>query len=446
MRIGTREIGAEPYIIAEIGVNHDGQVGRALSLTEAAAKAGADAVKLQYFRANLLLSKAARLAAYQRDAGETDPVAMLSRLELDLAEMAMVVERAHELGLHAIVTVFSVDLVVEARGLAWDAFKTASPDLVHRPLLESLAEDGRPMIVSTGASTIDEVVRTAEWLAPIRDRVAMLQCVSCYPAPDAALGGVGAIARATGLPTGYSDHTEAVETGALAVKAGACILERHITDDRRRPGPDHGASLDAKQFAQYVELCRSALRADTPDPPNAADAHRLETCATDQSSGQCSDSPPPLPAGEVAESSKPEEVPGTTRGLDNDMDPAAPEGRVTQALTRKLVSGTAQPGTKQVLDCERDVRLVARQSIVARRRIEAGETIKLEDLTYKRPGTGLEPWRVGEVVGRTLERTVEADELIESASYVSEETDIGDTGIAPVGTTRTGEMPGPPGA
>jgi N,N'-diacetyllegionaminate synthase len=354
MRIGSREIGAEPYIIAEIGVNHDGQVGRALALTEAAAEAGADAVKLQYFRADLLLSKAAKLAAYQRDAGETDPAAMLARLELELAEMALVVERAHELGLHAIVTVFSVDLVAEALGLDWDAFKTASPDLVHRPLLEALAEDGRPMIVSTGASTIDEVVRTAGWLAPARDRVAMLQCVSCYPAPDAALGGVEAIAQATGLPTGYSDHTEAVETGALAVRAGACILERHITDDRSRTGPDHAASLDAKQFAQYVELCRSALRADTPVPSSAADAHRLETS-----------------------------------------------------------------GTKQVLDCERDVRLVARQSIVSRRRIEAGETIKLEDLTFKRPGSGLEPWRVGEVVGRVLEQAVDADEPIEAVSSPS---------------------------
>ena len=415
MRIGSHEIGAEPYIIAEIGVNHDGQVGRALALTEAAAGAGADAVKLQYFRADLLLSKAARLAAYQSDAGETDPVAMLERLELDRSEMAMVVERAHELGLHTIVTVFSVDLVAEARGLGWDAFKTASPDLVHRPLLEALAEDGRPMIVSTGASTIDEVVLTAEWLAPIHNRLAMLQCVSCYPAPDTALGGVKAIARATGLPTGYSDHTEAVETGALAVKAGACILERHITDDRTRPGPDHGASLDAKQFVRYVELCRSGrstLRADSIHFDDRT--HRLETgatSATDQSSGQCF--PPPLPAGEVAESSRSEGVP-----------------EATQTLTRGLVSGTAQSGTKQVLECERDVRLVARQSIVARRRLEAGETIKLEDLSFKRPGTGLEPWRVGEVVGRVLERAVDADEMIEGESLAASET---------------GETPMPPG-
>jgi N,N'-diacetyllegionaminate synthase len=394
MRIGSREIGTEPYIIAEIGVNHDGQVERALALTEAAAEAGADAVKVQYFRANLLLSKAAKLAAYQRDAGETDPAAMLERLELDLADMALVVDRAHELGLHAIVTVFSVDLVAEARRLGWDAFKTASPDLVHRPLLEALAEDGRPMIVSTGASTIDEVVRTAEWLAPARERVAMLQCVSCYPAPDAALGGGEAIARATGLPTGYSDHTEAVETGALAVEAGACILERHITDDRTRPGPDHAASLDAKQFARYVKLClplcRSALRADSPDPSNATNAHRLETSGTGH-----------------------------------------PARR----------AGPPVGGTKQVLDCERDVRLVARQSIVARRCIEAGEVVTLEDLIFKRPGTGMEPWRVGEIVGRVLERAVDADEPIEPASCFS-----GGTGVSPVGSPRTGETPVPPNA
>ena len=133
MQIGDRKIGVDqpPYIIAEIGVNHDGEVARALELTDAAADAGADAVKLQFFETDRLMSKAAKLAAYQKNAGETDPIEMLKRLELTIDEMALVVDRAHERGIHAIVTVFSMELVEVAETLAWDAYKTASPDIVN---------------------------------------------------------------------------------------------------------------------------------------------------------------------------------------------------------------------------------------------------------------------------------------------------------------------------
>jgi sialic acid synthase SpsE len=280
---------------------------------------------------------------------------MLRRLELGLSDLASIVDRAHARGLHAIVTVFNVDLVEEARGLAWDAFKTASPDIVHQPLLEAIANDDRPMIVSTGASTMGEVSRAAQWLAAARDRLAMLQCVSCYPAPEAALGGIAAIRQTTGLPTGYSDHTESVETGALAVHAGACILERHITDDRSRVGPDHAASLDGEQFAKYVALCSSALQADASGNMTHQAEHRLEAAPT---------------------------------------------------------------ATKMVLPCERDVRQVSRQSIVARRRIEQGEVIEPEDLTFKRPGNGLEPWQMPVVVGKTARHVIAEDSLIEFKDLV----------------------------
>lgn len=337
MRIRQRQVesGHEPFIIAEIGVNHDGNAKRALMLTDLAADAGADAVKLQYFQTDLLMSKAAKLAAYQEVAGETDPIAMLRRLELGLDEMESVIDRAHRRGIAAIVTVFSVDLVEPARALEWDAFKSASPDIVHRPLLEALAGDGRPMIVSTGASTIDEVLRALEWLHGARKHLSLLQCVSSYPAPNGALEGIGALATATDLPVGYSDHTESVETGAEAIRAGACVLERHITDDRRRPGPDHAASLDGADFAEYVRLARAAKeRSGLSEQPREA---------------------------------------------------------------------------KFVLPCERDVRLVSRQSIVTRRELAGGAVLTKGDLTFKRPGTGLEPFRLAEVVGRRLVRAVEAD-------------------------------------
>ena len=365
MQIGNKQIGIDhpPYIIAEIGVNHDGEVERALSLTDAAADAGADAVKLQFFETDRLMSKAAKLAAYQKNAGETDPIEMLRRLELSIDEMARVVDRAHERGIHAIVTVFSTELVEAAETLAWDAYKTASPDIVNRPLLEKLADTGKPMIVSTGASTLDELVRAVGWLDDVRDRLAVLQCVSCYPAPGPAFGGIRAIAEATGLPTGYSDHTSGSDTGEIACAWGARVLEKHITYDRLAHGPDHQASLIVHgEFKDYVNQARSfKVLADC--------LHAAEH---------------------------------------QDEDYRPPHGS-TWELVQAIFMVDETEIEKRVLDCERDVREVSRQSVVSTREIAPGETITREMLTIKRPGTGILAYRLDEVVGTVAKRAIEAD-------------------------------------
>ena len=379
MRIGNRQIGINhpPYVIAEIGVNHDGEVERALSLTDAAADAGADAVKLQFFETDRLMSRAAKLAAYQKNAGETDPIEMLRRLELTIDEMAMVVDRAHERGIHAIVTVFSTELVEIAETLAWDAYKTASPDIVNKPLLEALAKTGKPMIVSTGASTLDEVVRAVGWLDDVRDRLAVLQCVSSYPAPDPAFGGIRAIADATNLPTGYSDHTRSHKTGRIAVSFGACTLEKHITDDRRRSGPDHKASLMDAQFNEYIQLCTDGI------DWRAAVGRAIEAGVNEIQSGKL------LKAYALA---------------DSDM---RPEGGHPAWYGIHTVATSEM--NKRVLDCERDVREVSRQSVVSTREITPGETITREMVTIKRPGTGILAYRLDEVVGTVAKRAIEAD-------------------------------------
>lgn len=351
MRIADRTItpGRPPYIIAEIGVNHDGDPARALALTEAAAEARADAIKLQLFKTDRLMGRAARLAAYQRDAGETDPFAMLRRLELPIDAMAPVVARAHALGLHAIVTVFSLELVPLAERLPWDAYKTASPDIVHRPLLEALAATDKPLIVSTGAADPAEIARARAWLDSARDRLAFLHCVSSYPTPPegAHLAACRAVAALVPpCPVGYSDHTTLAETGAVAAAhAGALILEKHLTDDRTRPGPDHAASLEPHTFAEYVRL-----------------AHHAHAS--------------------------------------------------TRTMTPDLVRTLLGEPEKRITDRERDVRAASRQSITAARNLPAGHTLTAEDLRFQRPGLGLEPWRIHETLGRTITRPLQPGDPI----------------------------------
>lgn len=270
-----------PFIIAELGVNHDGSLARALELTRAAAAAGADAIKLQLFDPDLLLSRAARLASYQSAAGETDPLAMLRRLQLPLADMAPVIALAHDLRLRAIVTVFSTALVPAAASLPWDAFKTASPDIIHEPLLRALAATGKPLILSTGAAHRAEIDRALSWLRAAAPRTALLHCVSSYPTPpeSATLAAIADLRRLFPGPVGYSDHTPLVETGALAVAAGAVILEKHFTLDRTAPGPDHAASLEPADFARYAALARQAFTMLGPPRktvlPVEADVRRL---------------------------------------------------------------------------------------------------------------------------------------------------------------------------
>lgn len=362
MNIAQRQIGNDHqvYVIAELGVNHDGSVDRALQLVDDAAAAGADAIKLQLFSADLLMGKAAKLAAYQKSAGESDPLAMLRRLELTADQMAPIVARAHARGLHAIVTVFSVELVESAERLNFDAYKTASPDIVHTPLLERLMATGKPLIVSTGASTLAEIARAVNVLEPARDRLALLQCVSSYPTPhdQAELGGILALREEfSHLPIGYSDHTPDTSTAIDAVNLGACLLEKHFTYSTTAVGPDHAASLEREGLRLY---CMNAKGTWTTAQIAAAVA----------------------------------------LGLSSEL---------RSALDLALSAPPGIQAVKRVLDIENDVRTVSRQSITAARALPAGHVLTRADLTFKRPGTGLLPFRLTSVLGRRLARDVEAD-------------------------------------
>lgn len=260
MQIGKRRIGKDQpaFIVAEIGVNHDGRLDRALELVHIARACGADAVKLQLFTANHLMSDENILAEYQKTrVRETDGRAMLRRFEMPDVDVAMVVAATRAAGMVPLATPFSLNEVDRLVALGLDAIKIASPDVVNKPLLQKAALTGLPMFVSCGAANMEEVERAVHWLRMWETSAVLMHCVSSYPVDDS-LAHVRWVdeLRQFGLPVGYSDHATDILSGALGVAAGACVIERHLTYDRSADGPDHSASSDPVQFAEYVRTIR----------------------------------------------------------------------------------------------------------------------------------------------------------------------------------------------
>lgn len=332
--IGNRRIAPNDptYVIAEIGVNHDGCVERAIELVRSAHTAEADAVKVQVFDSRQLLSAEAELAAYQE--GTADDVhQMLDRLELSREQLLAVRVAAREIGIDFIATCFSIELAPLLGELDVDAVKLASPDAVNTPLIDAVLTLGKPLLASTGTCDLYELAHLVRRCAD--HPLALLHCVSAYPTPpeQANLKRIGAIASMFARPTGYSDHTADFNTGALAVAQGACVVEKHLTWNRDAVGPDHAASFDPTQFATYVRRIRAAEAMTGGDP--------------------------------VA-----------------------------------------------VQDAEREVRRVSRQSVCVVRDLPAGHTLTRDDLTVKRPGTGIPAAQLDGCIGRRLVAEVDANHLL----------------------------------
>ncbi len=266
--IGPTVIGAgwPAYLVAEAGVNHNGSVDAALQLVDAAAGAGADAVKFQMFTADTLVTAGAATAAYQQAAsGQKSQHAMLRALELSWPEFARVRRRCLERGVEFLATPFSPGNLEALVELGVAAIKLASTDLNNPPLLRAAARTGLPLIVSTGAATADEMAAAVALLEEegATRRAVLLHCVSSYPTPwdQANLRAIGELARRFGVHAGFSDHTTSEETGALAVAAGARVIEKHFTLDRTAPGPDHAMSLEPAALRRYVQAIRRAEQA-----------------------------------------------------------------------------------------------------------------------------------------------------------------------------------------
>jgi sialic acid synthase SpsE len=248
-------------VIAEAGVNHDGDPEVALELVRAAARAGADAVKFQTFQPRDLVAQGAPKAAYQErttGSGESQ-LAMLERLVLPESALVRLCEEADRLGLLFLSTPFDAESARLLLQLGVPAFKVGSGDATHLPFLRELAGHGRPLLVSTGMCTLEEVEALVEAVRAGGDPpLALLHCVSAYPAPgeQANLRAMQALRRIHHGPVGYSDHTLGSEAALAAVALGASILEKHLTLDRRRPGPDHAASAEPDELAGLIAAVR----------------------------------------------------------------------------------------------------------------------------------------------------------------------------------------------
>jgi len=351
---------APVLVIAEAGVNHNGDLDTARRLVEAASKAGADAVKFQTFSTEALVTADASKAAYQaeRTGGKEGQFEMLERLELSHEDHHALKALCDALGIEFLSTPFdavSADFLAKEIGVA--RFKLPSGEITNAPLLLHVAQLGLPVILSTGMSTLDEVAEALGVLAHgfgataeppnsihsieqgaldgLVSKVTLLHCTSEYPAPfaDANLNVLPAMAARFGLPVGLSDHTPGHAAALGAVALGAMVIEKHITLDKAMPGPDHGASLEPKEFAELVSNLRD--------------------------------------------------------------------------LEAALGSGDKQPQASELGNRE-----VARRSLVALRPIKSGEAFNPQNVGAKRPGTGLSPMHYWQVLGQRALRDFEPDELI----------------------------------
>jgi len=257
-------------VIAEAGVNHNGDLDLARQLVEAAAAAGADAVKFQTFTAADLATAAAPKAAYQTsNDGAGSQREMLERLELSPAQHREMAAYCRRCGIAFLSTAFGLPELELLLELGIGAIKVPSGEITHRPLLEAMAAAAAsrhlPVYLSTGMSTLGEVEAALEVFLEAgvpRRAITLMHCLSAYPAPEEQINlrALTTLSAAFGCPVGYSDHTLGLTAPVAAVALGAVVIEKHLTLDVDLPGPDHRASLEPEPFAAMVAAIRSCER------------------------------------------------------------------------------------------------------------------------------------------------------------------------------------------
>lgn len=264
VRIGDRNVGPGEvcYIIAEAGVNHNGDLKLAKQLVDVAVEAKADAVKFQTFKAERVARADAPKAEYQEQTtGRAESqLEMIKSFELPPEAFGALQSHCRHRGITFLSTPYDHESVDLLDSLGVPAFKIASAEMVNLPMLRYIARKGRPIFMSTGMSDLGEVESSvrAVWSCGNRQLV-LLHCVSNYPAKleEVNLRAMGTLAQAFQVPVGYSDHTLGIEVALASAALGACVIEKHFTLDRAMPGPDHRASLDPAGLAAMVAGIRT---------------------------------------------------------------------------------------------------------------------------------------------------------------------------------------------
>lgn len=263
IKIGERWVGdGEPtYIVAEAGSNHNGSLEQACCLIDAAAEAGADAVKFQHFKATKLYPRSAGASDYLHTGRSIYEI--ISEMETPDTWLPVLAARCRERRLDFLSTPFDEQAADLIEPLV-PAFKVASYEMTHVPLLKHVARKGKPMVISTGAATLEEVLRMMEVVrSEGNEQMILLQCTASYPTPLEAVNARALVAlrEATGLPTGLSDHSrDPIVAPVVAVALGACLIEKHFTLSNRLPGPDHQFAVEPHELRTLVQRVREAER------------------------------------------------------------------------------------------------------------------------------------------------------------------------------------------
>jgi len=325
-------------IIAEAGVNHNGSLSLAKQLAQTAQKAGVDIVKFQTFKAENLVTKTAKKAKYQVEntKGRDGQLQMLKALELSYDDFAELKAYCETIGIQFLSTPFDGESIAFLDRLGMPFWKIPSGEITNYPYLRQLAQTRKPVILSTGMATLLEIEAAVAvlWQCGTKE-IQLLHCNTEYPTPfeDVNLSAMETMRKATGLPVGYSDHTQGIEVPIAAVAMGATVIEKHFTLDKTMDGPDHKASLSPEELTAMVTAIR----------------------------------------------------------------------HIEQAIG----SGIKEPSPSEQKNIA-----IARKSIVAKRSIAKGEYFSEENLTCKRPGTGISPMEWEKVLGQVAKRAYGEDELI----------------------------------
>jgi N,N'-diacetyllegionaminate synthase len=267
-------------IIAEAGVNHNGDVGMARELVHAASEAGADIVKFQSFRTEDLVSDTAVAAPYQeRNTGKASQRELLKGLELDLEAFGELASECRKCNIEFLCTAFDSAMLPELIRLGMKSIKIASGEITNAPALAFAAKQNCPILLSTGMATLDEVGTALQVIENVAHvPVTILHCTSLYPAPLDSLNlkAIGTLQAAFDLPVGYSDHSLGEHAAIAAVALGATVIEKHFTLDTKLPGPDHSCSLEPSSFKSMVTHLR-AVRGALGDGVKRPTPEELET-------------------------------------------------------------------------------------------------------------------------------------------------------------------------